>query len=32
MEALARRLLAEQDALLLVERLLGWSDAEIEKD
>ena len=32
MEALARRLLAEQDALLLVERLLGWTDTEIEND
>ena len=32
MEELAHRLLADQDALLLVERLLAWSDAEIEKD
>lgn len=32
MEVLARRLLAEQDAVLLVERLLGWTDTEIEKD
>ena len=32
MNALARRLLAEQDALLLVERLLGWSDAGLEQD
>jgi len=32
MEATARSLLAQQDALLLVERLLAWSDEEIEKD
>ncbi|NQT93405.1 MAG: nucleotidyl transferase AbiEii/AbiGii toxin family protein, partial [Lentisphaerae bacterium] len=32
MESLARRLLAGQDAVLLVERLLGWTDAEIEED
>jgi hypothetical protein len=32
METLARRLLAEQDALLLVDRLLAWSDTELEKD
>ena len=32
MNALARGLLAAQDAVLLVERLLGWSDAELEKD
>ena len=28
----ARSLLAEQDALLIGERLLAWSDAEIERD
>jgi hypothetical protein len=28
----ARRLLAQQDALLLVERLLAWTDEEIAKD
>ena len=32
MDVLARRLLAAQDALLLVERLLGWSDAALEHD
>jgi hypothetical protein len=32
MNALARRLLAAQDAVLLVERLLGWSDADLELD
>jgi len=32
MEELAHRLLADQDTLLLVERLLAWSDADIEKD
>jgi len=32
MQALAHRLLAAQDAVLLVERLLGWSDAELEND
>lgn len=32
MKALARDLLAAQDAVLLVERLLGWSDAALEKD
>ena len=28
----ARTLLAQQDALLLVERLLAWTDAEIDRD
>lgn len=32
MQEMAHRLLAAQDAVLLVERLLGWSDSEIEKD
>lgn len=32
MEPQARRLLREQDAVLLVERLLGWTDADIEED
>ena len=32
MESMARRLLAAQDAVLLVERLLAWTDAEIEQD
>ncbi len=32
MDVLARRLLAAQDAVILVERLLGWTDAELEKD
>lgn len=32
MEPLARRLLSEQDAVLLVERLLAWTDADIEED
>lgn len=32
MKAMARRLLAAQDAVLLVERLLSWSSSEIEKD
>ena len=32
MNARARGLLAAQDAVLLVERLLGWTDAELEKD
>ncbi|MFC1462211.1 nucleotidyl transferase AbiEii/AbiGii toxin family protein [Verrucomicrobiota bacterium] len=32
LEASARRLLAEQDAVLLVERLQGWSDRAIEDD
>ena len=32
MEVLARRLLSEQDAVLLVERLLGWTDAAIQED
>ncbi|MCA1596944.1 MAG: hypothetical protein LC772_11045 [Chloroflexi bacterium] len=29
---MARRLALEQDALLLAERLLAWTDEEIEKD
>lgn len=32
LEAKARRLVAEQDALLLAERLLGWSDQDISED
>jgi len=32
MEEQARRSLAEQDALLVVERLLAWSDEDIERD
>lgn len=32
MEQQARRVLAEQDALLLTERLLAWSDEEIRQD
>ena len=29
---MAKRLVREQDALLLLERLLGWTDGEIEAD
>lgn len=32
MNGRARHLLAAQDALLLVERLLGWSDSDLEQD
>jgi hypothetical protein len=32
METMARRMLAEQDALLIVERLLSWTDTSIEAD
>ncbi len=32
LEPLAKRLLAEQDAVLLVERLLAWTDADMEED
>jgi len=32
MRALAHHLLMEQDAVLLVERLLGWSDSALEDD
>jgi hypothetical protein len=32
MEPLARRLLTEQDALLLAERLLSWTDERITAD
>jgi hypothetical protein len=32
LEAKARKTLLEQDALLVIERLTGWSDADIETD
>jgi hypothetical protein len=32
MQKLAMRLLYQQDALLLVERLLDWTDSSIRKD
>jgi hypothetical protein len=32
MEPLAKRLLSEQDAVMLVERLLAWTNASIEED
>lgn len=32
MEAQAKRLLMEQDAILMAERLLAWSDNQIEED
>ncbi|MEW6747740.1 MAG: nucleotidyl transferase AbiEii/AbiGii toxin family protein [Planctomycetota bacterium] len=31
-ERLARQLVAQQDAVLLAERLMGWTDEQIEKD
>jgi hypothetical protein len=32
LQAEARVMLAEQDALLIAERLLGWTDADISED